>query len=81
MEYAVLYPFLLDGNDKVKVNNSTSPNRRRTNRSLRIIRSVTGIDITDSRRKKRQLDEEYLVGNIPDKVAVEGDLGFSGITQ
>jgi len=28
---------------------------------------------------KRQLDEEDLVGNIPDEVAVEGDLGFQGL--
>ncbi len=28
---------------------------------------------------KRQLDEENLVGNIPDEVAVEGDLGFQGL--
>jgi hypothetical protein len=28
---------------------------------------------------KRQLDEEDLVGNIPDAVAVEGDLGFQGL--
>lgn len=28
---------------------------------------------------KRQLDEEDLVGHIPDKVAVEGDLGFQGL--
>ena len=27
---------------------------------------------------KRQLDEEDLVGNIPDAVTVEGDLGFQG---
>ncbi|NJR51065.1 MAG: transposase [Leptolyngbyaceae cyanobacterium CSU_1_3] len=28
---------------------------------------------------KRQLDEENLVGNIPDAVSVEGDLGFQGL--
>jgi hypothetical protein len=28
---------------------------------------------------KRQLDEEDLVGHIPDEVAVEGDLGFQGL--
>ena len=28
---------------------------------------------------KRQLDEEDWVGNIPDEVAVEGDLGFQGL--
>jgi hypothetical protein len=28
---------------------------------------------------KRQLDEEDLVSNIPDAVAVEGDLGFQGL--
>jgi hypothetical protein len=28
---------------------------------------------------KRQLDEEDLVGNIPDEVAIEGDLGFQGL--
>jgi len=28
---------------------------------------------------KRQLDEADLVGNIPDEVAVEGDLGFQGL--
>jgi hypothetical protein len=28
---------------------------------------------------KRQLDEEELVGNIPDEVAIEGDLGFQGL--
>jgi hypothetical protein len=28
---------------------------------------------------KRQLDEEDLVGHIPDAVAVEGDLGFQGL--
>jgi len=28
---------------------------------------------------KRQLDEEDIVGNIPDDVAVEGDLGFQGL--
>jgi DDE superfamily endonuclease/Helix-turn-helix of DDE superfamily endonuclease len=28
---------------------------------------------------KRQLDEEDLVGNIPDQVAVAGDLGFQGL--
>jgi len=28
---------------------------------------------------KRQLDEEDLVGNIPDEVAVAGDLGFQGL--
>lgn len=28
---------------------------------------------------KRQLDEEKLVSNIPDEVAVEGDLGFQGL--
>lgn len=28
---------------------------------------------------KRQLDEEDMVGNIPDEVAVEGDLGFQGL--
>ncbi len=28
---------------------------------------------------KRQLDEEDLVGNIPDQVTVEGDLGFQGL--
>lgn len=28
---------------------------------------------------KRQLDEEHLVGNIPDEVAIEGDLGFQGL--
>jgi hypothetical protein len=28
---------------------------------------------------KRQLDEEDLVGYIPDEVAVEGDLGFQGL--
>lgn len=28
---------------------------------------------------KRQLDEEELVSNIPDEVAVEGDLGFQGL--
>ena len=51
--------------------------------------------ITDSTRKKRvilltkarggnihdkrQLDEEDIVGNIPDEVAIEGDLGFQGL--
>ena len=30
---------------------------------------------------KRQLDEEDLVGNIPDEVAVEGDLGFQGLQK
>jgi len=28
---------------------------------------------------KRQLDEEQWVENIPDEVAVEGDLGFQGL--
>jgi hypothetical protein len=28
---------------------------------------------------KRQLDEEDIVGNIPDEVAIEGDLGFQGL--
>ena len=28
---------------------------------------------------KRQLDEEDLVGNIPDQIPVEGDLGFKGL--
>ena len=28
---------------------------------------------------KRQLDEEDLVGHIPDEIAVEGDLGFQGL--
>jgi len=28
---------------------------------------------------KRQLDEEDLVGNIPDEVPIEGDLGFQGL--
>jgi hypothetical protein len=28
---------------------------------------------------KRQLDEEDLVGNIPDEVTIEGDLGFQGL--
>lgn len=28
---------------------------------------------------KRQLDEADLVGNIPDQVAIEGDLGFQGL--
>lgn len=28
---------------------------------------------------KRQLDEEQLVENIPDEVAVKGDLGFQGL--
>ncbi len=28
---------------------------------------------------KRQLDEEDMVGNIPDEVAIEGDLGFQGL--
>jgi DDE superfamily endonuclease len=28
---------------------------------------------------KRQIDEEDLVGNIPEKVAIEGDLGFQGL--
>jgi hypothetical protein len=28
---------------------------------------------------KRQLEEEDLVGNIPDEVAIEGDLGFQGL--
>ncbi|UBF24001.1 transposase [Kovacikia minuta CCNUW1] len=28
---------------------------------------------------KRQLDEEDLVGNIPDEVVIEGDLGFQGL--
>jgi hypothetical protein len=28
---------------------------------------------------KRQLDEEDIVGNIPDKIPVEGDLGFQGL--
>lgn len=27
----------------------------------------------------RQLDEEDLVGNIPDEAAIEGDLGFQGL--
>ena len=30
---------------------------------------------------KRQLDEEDLVGNIPDEVAIEGDLGFQGLQK
>jgi DDE superfamily endonuclease/Helix-turn-helix of DDE superfamily endonuclease len=30
---------------------------------------------------KRQLDEEDLVGHIPDEVAVEGDLGFQGLQK
>jgi hypothetical protein len=28
---------------------------------------------------KRQLDEEEIVENIPDEVAIEGDLGFQGL--
>ena len=32
-----------------------------------------------SMHDKRQLDEEDLVGHIPDEVAVEGDLGFQGL--
>jgi Helix-turn-helix of DDE superfamily endonuclease len=31
------------------------------------------------KHNKRQLDEEDLVGNIPDKIPVEGDLGFQGL--
>jgi DDE superfamily endonuclease/Helix-turn-helix of DDE superfamily endonuclease len=30
---------------------------------------------------KRQLDEEHLVENIPDAVAIEGDLGFQGLEK
>ncbi len=30
---------------------------------------------------KRQLDEEHLVENIPDEVAIEGDLGFQGLEK
>lgn len=30
---------------------------------------------------KRQLDEELLVENIPDEVAIEGDLGFQGLQK
>jgi hypothetical protein len=57
--------------------------------------SVLTVSITGSTRKKRvilltkarggkihdkrQLDEEDLVGNIPDEVAIEGDLGFQGL--
>jgi hypothetical protein len=33
----------------------------------------------DTVHDKRQLDEEDLVGNIPDAVAVERDLGFQGL--
>jgi DDE superfamily endonuclease len=30
---------------------------------------------------KRQLDEEQLIENIPDEVAIEGDLGFQGLEK
>ena len=50
-----LYRFRLDGNDKVKVNNSPFPNG-----PLPIPNGITGIDITPSLRHKATLRRRHI---------------------